>query len=131
LFCALQQALASNENCLEFHLVYEIDWHVDAFTVLRPDLLILCGEPPEDFVKRPPVFIAEILSPSTAEKDRTFKRMLYEANGVRSYLLGDPEARTWELLTLDGGGRCQSAGEVVLELHDGCRITLDLASCFA
>ena len=42
----------------------------------------------------------EILSPSTATRDKTFKRVLYARHGVREYWLVDPTAKTVTILRL-------------------------------
>ena len=57
----------------------------------------------EDNVQGPPDLVVEILSPSTAERDRTFKRALYARYGVREYWLVDPDTRTVTVLLLDDG----------------------------
>ena len=38
--------------------------------------------------------VAEILSPSTRQRDREIKRRLYDRSGVREYWLVDPEQDT-------------------------------------
>ena len=126
---SIHSQILDQKDCNDCQLFYEIDWHVSDNTVVRPDLLIVCGEVPEDFIKSPPVFIAEILSPSTAEKDRTAKRDLYAAEGVRYYLILDPDAEEAEFLVHNAEtGAYESADSVPvkLDLHAGCRISLDL-----
>ena len=73
--------------------------------VVQPDLLsvsharahLLRGG---DNVFGAPDLIVEILSPSTAGRDRTLKRALYARHGVQEYWLVDPEARTVTVLRL-------------------------------
>lgn len=60
----------------------EADEQVD--TVVQPDVLIVCDETKldEKGVRGAPDWIAEILSPSTAEHDQTIKLDAYERAGV-------------------------------------------------
>ena len=51
-----------------------------------------------------PDWICEVLSPSTADEDRTTKRDLYARHGVRRLWLIDPDARTLEVHRLDPNG---------------------------
>ncbi len=51
-----------------------------------------------------PDLVVEVLTPSTAEIDRTIKRMFYEEAGVLEYWLVDPETRTVEVLALEPDG---------------------------
>ena len=50
-----------------------------------------------------PDWICEVVSPSTAARDRVAKRALYAAHGVSFYWLIDPNARTLEALALESG----------------------------
>jgi Uma2 family endonuclease len=50
-----------------------------------------------------PDFIAEILSPGTARRDRREKYNLYEKYGVREYWIVDPIAKVIEIYTLHEG----------------------------
>jgi Uma2 family endonuclease len=50
-----------------------------------------------------PDWIAEILSPATAARDRVQKRNLYARAGVAHYWLIDPETRVLEALALKDG----------------------------
>ncbi len=75
--------------------------------VVQPDLLFVSNERAyiitEDNIRGAPDLVVEILSPSTAERDRTFKRMLYARYGVPEYWLVDPDSRTITILRLDAG----------------------------
>ena len=48
-------------------------------------------------VRGAPDLVIEILSPSTAEKDRGYKRTLYAKHGVAEYWLVDPVAETIQI----------------------------------
>jgi Uma2 family endonuclease len=115
-----------------------LDWVVEDDTVVRPDVMIVCGRQPGRHLERPPVLAIEVLSDATAEKDRTAKRNLYEARGVAHYLLVDPMARSIEWLALGADGRyldrsveIAAAGHWTVELPAGCRIAFDRQTMFA
>lgn len=51
-----------------------------------------------------PDWVCEILSPSTASKDRAIKRPIYAREGVEHLWLIDPQARTLEVYRLQADG---------------------------
>lgn len=81
--------------------------------VVQPDLLYVSSERTQiitpDNIRGAPDLVVEILSPSTAELDRTTKLELYAYHGVREYWIVDPEARTVMVL-LRGQNRFEVAG---------------------
>ncbi len=50
-----------------------------------------------------PDLVVEVLSPSTSERDRNYKRGLYERSGVGEYWMADPFARRITVLILRNG----------------------------
>ena len=76
--------------------------------VVQPDVLFVSNERShiitEDNIRGAPDLVIEILSPSTAGRDRTFKRTLYERYGVREYWMVDPAARNITVLVLGEKG---------------------------
>ena len=81
--------------------------------VLQPDVLLVSRERSsivqEKGVFGAPDLVAEVLSPATAERDRTVKTKLYARAGVREIWLVDPASRTVEVLAADASGRLRSA----------------------
>ena len=76
--------------------------------VVQPDLLFVSTER-EHIITHPniqgaPDLAVEIRSPSTAERDLTVKRRLYEEHGVKEYWLVDPDAMTVTVLLLGEHG---------------------------
>ena len=85
------QAFDSFEfNSTNKYQVYtELDWKINEETVVRPDLMIICGETQGNYLEFPPVLIIEILSPSSINKDRVIKFDLYREQGVKYYIMID------------------------------------------
>lgn len=50
----------------------------------------------EDGIRGAPDLVIEILSPSTARRDRTVKCHLYERHGIPEYWVADPDAKQVE-----------------------------------
>ena len=75
--------------------------------VVQPDLLFVSKERShiinEDNICGAPDLVIEILSPSTAQRDRTLKRTLYALHGVPEYWQADTDAKIAMVLTLDDG----------------------------
>ena len=75
--------------------------------VVQPDLLFISNE--RAYIITPanargaPDLVVEIISPSTAERDRSLKRALYARYSVSEYWLVDPDTRTVTVLLLDDG----------------------------
>jgi Uma2 family endonuclease len=110
-------------NCL---VLFGQDWRINDETVVRPDMMIICGEPKGDIVEFPPVLILEVLSPSTRHKDRNIKFPLYQSQGVRYYLMADYERHILEVYELtDNVYREVQRTEFLLE--PGCSVTLEAA----
>lgn len=84
----------------------------DEREVAQPDILFISNERrkiiAEQEIQGAPDLIVEILSPSTADYDRRYKRTLYARYGVREYWLVDPDAQTVEVLQLEARGYRQA-----------------------
>ncbi len=111
--------------------VYEIDWQVDQTTVVRPDVMVLCEEPAGDFVESPPTLIAEILSPSTRKKDLTAKRELYATEGVKYYLIFDPDDNSAQFFQREEGTYRPIPTSSELRLDDDCVVYLKVDDIFS
>ena len=57
-------------ECATRKVYLPIDWKISENTVVQPDLLIVCREIKKKFLDFTPALVVEILSPSTAYKDR-------------------------------------------------------------
>lgn len=90
----------SLSECSKCKVIYEVDWKINIETVVKPDLLITCKKISGNHISSAPKLIVEILSPSTAIKDRNLKYELYESQGVKYYLIVDPEGEQIEVYEL-------------------------------
>lgn len=61
--------------------------------VVQPDAFVVCDESSliDEGVRGAPALVIEVLSPTTALKDQSEKRMLYEAHGVAEYWIINPD----------------------------------------
>lgn len=91
-----------------------------------PDVLVSCDEkdqqPEQDYAKRQPKLIIEVLSPSTADKDRGSKFASYrKLSSLEEYLLIDQADYYMELFRRQNGDEwvlmTRSGAEAVIELH--------------
>ena len=91
----------SLDGCDDCRAVLPVDWRVTEDTVVQPDNMVICYQPSGAFLTKAPALIFEILSPSTAEKDRRTKYSIYEREGVSYYCIVDPENKAIEIYRLD------------------------------
>jgi len=123
------------QNCSSFCTTYQaIDWKITDDTVVQPDVLVVCGDnPDEKILEVPPVLIFEILSPSTGKKDRTLKYRLYQNAGVKYYCIVDPVSLSVDVFLLNGGLYDKKDdledGKIVFEIGK-CSIPLDFQEIF-
>lgn len=105
-----------------------IEVGLDEWTVLQPELAVL----DEADARRPavdriplPLLVVEILSPETAEMDRTAKAPAYLAAGVREVWLVDPDARTIEIRTAAGARTFEGGTPAASEVVPGLAFSID------
>ena len=79
------------QECLECDVLIEQDYKIDEFTVLRPDVAVVCNDPKEEYIAKAPEIVVEVISLATAKRDETIKFELYEKEGVKYYILVYPE----------------------------------------
>ena len=90
-------------GCRPFHAPTDVVF--DERNVVQPDILVVChkNKITENNIQGAPDLIVEILSPSTALKDKREKRALYERSGVREYLIVYPAEELVERFVLQDG----------------------------
>ena len=121
----LHEALAECEAC---RVLPPVNYRITDDTIVQPDLLIVCDLPDEEqgvYLTTTPVLVAEIISPSSALKDRIIKRDIYESAGVRYYAVIDPDNEEIEVLVLEDGSYATD-----FKGREG-DVSFDLGSCMA
>ena len=105
---------------------------------VQPDIMVVSrarsGIIAEPWIRGAPDIVIEILSPTTAHRDRGIKLQLYQRQGVAQYWIVDPEADAVEVWTFGGTG-AQPALERFTEtlpvrLDDELVGEIDLAGIF-
>ena len=94
---------ALKKGCKKCKAYIPIDWKIAEDTVVQPDLLIVCDKIEKKYLDYPPILVTEILSPSTAAKDRGEKMELYQSQQVKYYVIIDPQFKKIELYQLSEG----------------------------
>ena len=123
------QIKTSLDHCEKQCYTYaELDYIIDEFNIFRPDIAITCQKI-VDFIRTPPKFIVEILSPSSALKDTTIKFQTYQKEGVEYYMMVDynlKKAKLYKLIDFEYKKIDEkSEGKMEVDI-DGCSIPFDL-----
>ena len=128
----LEDALTACEHC---EALLPVDYKIDEDTVVQPDNLVVCEEDMEGaYITKAPLVIFEILSKSTATKDKHLKYELYEKEGVKYYVIVDPEERMAKLYKLFQG-RYIKEGDFLKKSYtfeiDSCTVEFDFAKIWS
>ncbi len=86
------------------------DLVLSKFDVLQPDIFFIAEQRRaiigEKYISEAPDLVVEVLSPSTADRDRVKKAARYAKFGVREMWIADPDAKTIEVhVNAEGGFR--------------------------
>ena len=120
-------------NELGVVLLAPMDVVLDQENVIQPDVLFVSNEHRhiigDKNISGAPDLVIEILSPSTAERDRELKLGLYARFGVSEYWIVDPDERSAQVMKL-GTGRYDSverhdSGTVSSTLLPGLAVSVD------
>jgi len=104
--------------------VYDfIDIKVAEDTILQPDALVVCNEIIKPFLDFPAAIVVEILSPSTAMKDRNNKFYIYQSQKIPYYIIVDTDKNEIEIYQLSQDGKY-----VLKEISDSSSFTFTLDS---
>ena len=121
------------EECIECEVLGEIDYKVSDDTILKPDIVLSCGETNESYLTKSPEIIVEIISKSTAQRDEKYKFEIYEKEKVNYYILVYPNDLRAKIYRLKGS-KYDKEGDFLLESYDfedtTCGVSLDFERVF-
>jgi len=116
-----------NCNCV---CIQALDWKIDYDTVVCPDNSVICDFKDESFITKPPLMIFEILSPSTAIKDKNLKFRLYEENKVIYYIIVNPNQKNAQIYHLQNNKyhlKADTTNDTYIFKSDECEIEFDFS----
>ncbi len=90
------------EECEKCFVVGEAEWRIAEDTVVRPDVMVMCGELVNYFSDTPRI-IFEIISPSSKLRDEIMKKELYRQMKVPYYALVYPDEERVLFYRLENG----------------------------
>jgi len=119
--------------CKKCYSYDPLDYKITEDTILVPDVLIVCGEISKPYLDFAPALVVEVLSPSTALRDKHTKYELYALQGVPYYLIADPEKETLEIYELvNGSYELQPAADTAsFDLEKDCRIDVSFTNIWS
>lgn len=123
-------------SCEAFSAPFDVRLNADGYddTVVQPDLTVVCDPSKIDDAgcRGVPDMVVEIISKSTARRDRIKKFDLYQRVGVKEYWIVEPEARIVEVYLLENGKYVKTGyedtGSVEVKTLPG--LAVDLAKVF-
>jgi Uma2 family endonuclease len=121
-----------HSKCKSCRAYDPLDYKISDTTIVAPDILVVCGKISKPYLDFPPALVVEILSPSTALKDRHTKFEIYQAQGIPYYLIVDINTKAIEVFEFrDGAYHLKSSAEATeFRLSNDCSIQPNLSSVF-
>ena len=130
----LDKNLECNEDICEIYFA-PVDWKIDNTTVVQPDVALFCEETENQFFSKTPPLVVEVLSKSTAVKDVTVKKSLYEKVGVLYYVIIEPNTKMADIYLLVNGkymhvGTYTKDDKYDFKLSKECQTSIDFSNVF-
>lgn len=122
---ASELRLALRQNKCGCRVYQPLDYKVSEDTVFNPDVLVVCKPIQKAYLDFAPDLVVEILSESTALKDRYVKFAVYEQQQIPYYLIVDVEQRNVEVYSLENKVYKQQ------EVHMQAPFIFSLSGCAA
>ena len=127
----LKECVDEHPGCRLYVAPVDVQLNNDNYTMVQPDILIVCGENDGDIrrINGAPDYIAEIISPSNRAHDMFRKLNKYRFAGVREYWIVDPEKEKVMVCDLEHDEYpevCEFSDRVPLGISGG-RCSVDFA----
>ena len=121
------------ENCSNCEVLGEIDYKVSNDTILKPDIVLTCGETNESYLTKAPEIVVEIISKSTAKRDEKYKFEIYQEEKVKYYILIYPDDLKAKIYKLKNS-KYDKEGDFFSESYSfkdtTCKVSLDFERVF-
>ncbi|MFK5975343.1 MAG: Uma2 family endonuclease [Sulfurovum sp.] len=122
------------EDCTRCEVLGEIDYKIDDYTTLKPDIVLTCGETNERYLTKAPEIVVEIISKSTARRDEVHKFAIYEKEKVNYYILVYPNDLRAKIYKLKGSVY-DKVGDFLDDAYTfeetECKVSLDFKRVFS
>ena len=79
------------DRCDLCEVLFEFDYKISDDTILRPDVVLVCGETHERYLTKTPEIVVEVISKYSAKRDEEYKFEIYEKEQVKYYILVYPD----------------------------------------
>ena len=121
------------QECELCEVIGEVDYKINDETILRPDVVLTCGETHEMYLTKAPEIIVEIISKSTAKRDEIYKFDIYEKEKVKYYIIIYPDDLNAKIYKLDGK-KYDKQGDFSMETYHfkdtKCGVSLNFEKVF-
>jgi len=125
---------SQTENCSHCEVLGEIDYKIDDYTTLKPDIVLTCGETNERYLTKAPEIVVEIISKSTARRDEVHKFAIYEKEKVNYYILVYPDDLRAKIYKLKDA-KYDKVGDFLEDAYTfeetECKVNLDFKKVFS
>lgn len=117
-------------GCKKCRAYDPLDYKISDDTILQPDIIIVCGEINKAYLDFTPELVVEILSPSTALRDRNTKFEFYRQQGIKYFLIVDVDKELTEVYALTGSSYILQPIQSKFQFHfnEGCTIVPDFSN---
>ncbi|MEE9425425.1 MAG: Uma2 family endonuclease [Methylococcales bacterium] len=129
----LNELMNSIGNCERCLVLGEEDWKVRNDTILKPDVVLICDEPNDQYITKTPEIIVEVVSQSSAKRDEVFKFEIYEREKVAYYIIVYPDDCKAKLYRLENS-KYSKQGDFFKEIYEfedtTCKAKIDFDNVF-